>query len=125
VVSGKFCAIGGNAGHINPITGGGDAESMVMGKLLGELIANNVSLEEYEYRYLRGALGQKHRRMYKLRLFLWSLSNKELDWLAKQLQGMKIDPEKKFKNLPGLVIKIILKKPHWALRLARPKVPKH
>lgn len=93
-----FLVVGDAARQVNALSGGGIDFAMRAGNIAGEVAAKavaegNVSekrLSEYEQRW-RKAFGKKADRYYKAKNVFIGFSDKDLDSLAKAVQGIKFD----------------------------------
>lgn len=113
----SFMIVGDAAHQVNAIHGGGIGEAMHAGKILAEVAAKaikegNVSkgrLSEYE-KIWNNEKGKKLRKLVVLREIIESLSDADLEFLAKELSGSDIihlTSAEKFSSLA----KILLKRP--------------
>ncbi len=90
--------VGDAAHHTDPITGGGIINAMEGGKIAGEVASKAVhqndastnTLMEYESAW-RSSFGKKMKRDYKIKEFFISLSDEELNKLARSIQGVKVE----------------------------------
>jgi digeranylgeranylglycerophospholipid reductase len=97
-VKDNLLVVGDAARQVNPLTGGGIDSAMRAGNIAGEVAANAVKegntsekrLNEYEKRW-RESMGKRLERYLKGKEVLLSLSDDELDSLAKTLSGVKFD----------------------------------
>jgi digeranylgeranylglycerophospholipid reductase len=111
--------IGDAAGQVNPFTGGGIITGMQAGLIAGEVAANAVKdgnwsqdvLKEYERRW-QEENGAEFRKYLKAKEYLLSLSDEELDSLARAFQGNdfeRISPTALLKKLVKVSPKAMLK----------------
>lgn len=97
-VKDNLLVVGDAARQVNPLTGGGIDSAMRAGNIAGEVAANAVKegntsekrLNEYEKRW-RESMGKRLERYLKGKEVLLSLSDDELDSLAKTLSEVKFD----------------------------------
>jgi len=113
--------VGDAARQVNPVTGGGIAASLTSGRLAG-IVASKAfekrdysaaSLKEYENVWNRSH-GKDYVRMYRVKEWITKLTDKDLDDLAANLQGIpaeKLTLLKLFKtairNKPSLLLDVI------------------
>lgn len=99
--------VGDAAGQVNPFTGGGIISGMQSGRIAGEVAANAIenvnwsfeSLKEYEKRF-HDEIGNSLKKYLKAKEYLLSLSDEELDSIAKAFQ------ESEFENIgPSVLLK--------------------
>lgn len=97
-VKDSLLVVGDAARQVNPLTGGGIDSAMRAGNIAGEVAAKAVKegntsekrLNEYEKRW-RESMGKRLERYLKGKEVLLSLSDDELDSLAKSLSGVRFD----------------------------------
>jgi len=96
-VANGLMIVGDAAQQVNPIHGGGIAIAMRSAKIAADVAANaikegNVSGKRlYEYEKIwRETEGKKMKRLYKLRMFLEKLEDKDFEKLAEILEGRDI-----------------------------------
>lgn len=97
-VKDNLLVVGDAARQVNPLTGGGIDSAMRAGNIAGEVVAKAVKegntsekkLKEYEKRW-RKSMARRLERYLKGKEVLLSLSDDELDRLAKSLSGVKFD----------------------------------
>ncbi len=97
-VKDNLLVVGDAAHQVNPLTGGGLDSAMRAGNIAGEVGAKAVKegntsekkLKEYEKRW-RKSMARRLERYLKGKEVLLSLSDDELDRLAKSLSGVKFD----------------------------------
>jgi digeranylgeranylglycerophospholipid reductase len=94
MVDDNFMIVGDAAHQVNPIHGGGIAESYVAGKMAAETIAKAAKNDDFSKESLSGyeriwwkERGDKLKKILKLRHVVESLSDEELNWLAGYLKG--------------------------------------
>lgn len=93
----NFMIVGDAAHQVNPIHGGGIAESYTAGIIASEVISKAAKkkdfsrkmLSEYE-RLWEKKSGKRLKRILKLRHVVESLKDEELDWLANYLKGEEL-----------------------------------
>lgn len=115
MVEDNFMVVG-DAGHqVNPIHGGGIADSYIGGKIAGLVAVEAVKsgdlskkkLSEYNRRWL-SFRGNKLKKLVKLRMVVESLSDDELNWLVDYLKGedlVELSNAGGFKKLGWLLMK--------------------
>lgn len=124
MVSDNFLIVGDAAHQVNPIHGGGIAESYIAGKIAAEVIAkavksNNFSkkfLSEYNRKWWE-TRGKKMEKLYKLRKVVESLNDDELNWLADYLRGEDLVDIARASGLKKLGL-LLMKKPRL-VKIAR------
>jgi digeranylgeranylglycerophospholipid reductase len=97
-VEDNLLVVGDAARQVNPLTGGGIDYAMRAGNIAGEVGAKAVAegdtsearLSEYEKRW-REVMGKRLERYLKAKEVLLSLSDEEMDRLARALSGVKFD----------------------------------
>ncbi len=102
--------VGDAARQVNPLTGGGIDSAIRAGNIAGEVAAKAISegnvsekrLNEYDKRW-RELMGKRLERYLKAKEILLSLSDDEMDRLAKALAGVKFDEISLTKMLKVLV----------------------
>lgn len=114
--------VGDVAGQVNPLTGGGIINSMQTGLIAGKVVANTIknrdcsyeSLKEYEKRF-QGEIGDSFKKYLKAKEYLLSLSDNELDFVAKAFQ------ESDFEHIsPGALLKKLVNvSPQAMLKLGK------
>lgn len=115
MVDDNFMIVGDAAHQVNPIHGGGIAESYVAGRIASEVITkaakagdfSKESLSEYERRWWKER-GEKLKKILKLRHVVETLSDEELNWLAGYLKGgdlIDFAKASKFKKLAFILMK--------------------
>lgn len=117
MVDDNFLVVGDAAHQVNPIHGGGIAESYVAGKIASGVIAkafkkNDFSrkfLSEYEKEW-EEQRGKKLKKILKLRKVVENLSDEELNWLAEYLKGEELVEFSKASGFKRLAF-ILMKKP--------------
>lgn len=90
IVADGLMLVGDAAHQVNPITGGGIVPAMVAGKIAGQVAARAVaagdvrakSLQEYPRRWHK-AEGKNHQIFYKLKNYIYKLTDGELDAIAR------------------------------------------
>jgi len=117
MVSDNFIVVGDAAHQVNPIHGGGIAESYIAGKIASEVVAKAMksgdfskgNLSEYNERWWK-TRGKKMKKLLKLRRVVESLSDEELNWLAGYLKGEDLVGLARASGLKKLGF-ILMKKP--------------
>jgi digeranylgeranylglycerophospholipid reductase len=117
MVDDNFMVVGDAAHQVNPIHGGGIAESYVAGKIASDVIVkasktgdfSKASLSEYERRWWKER-GDKLKKVLKLRHVVESLNDDELNWLAEYLKGDDLVDFARASGLKKLAL-ILMKKP--------------
>ncbi|MEE9323477.1 MAG: NAD(P)/FAD-dependent oxidoreductase [Candidatus Aenigmarchaeota archaeon] len=117
IVDDNFMIVGDAAHQVNPIHGGGIAESYVAGRIASEVIVkafkkNDFSkkfLSEYEREWEK-LRGKKLKKILKLRHVVEKLSDEELNWLAEYLKGDELVALAKASGFKKLAF-IFMKKP--------------
>jgi digeranylgeranylglycerophospholipid reductase len=117
MVDDNFMVVGDAAHQVNPIHGGGIAESYVAGKIASDVIVkaskagdfSKASLSEYERRWWKER-GDKLKKVLKLRHVVESLNDEELNWLAEYLKGDDLVDFARASGLKKLAL-ILMKKP--------------
>ena len=115
MVGDNLIVVGDAAHQVNPIHGGGIAESYVAGKIATAVIAkafkkNDFSrkfLSEYEKEW-EEQRGKKLKKILKLRKVVENLSDEDLNWLAEYLKGEELvdfSKANKFKRLAFILMK--------------------
>lgn len=95
LVTDNMMVVGDAAGQVNPFTGGGIITGMQAGLIAGEVAANAIDdgkwshdgLKEYEKRW-QEENGDKFRKYLRAKEYLLSLSDEELDSIARAFQGV-------------------------------------
>ena len=109
----------GDAAHqVNPITGGGIAPALVAGKIAGEVAGQAIekgdvsakAMQDYPKRWHR-AEGRNHQIFYKLKNYIYKLTDEELDGIAEA--GLKVPVEKR--TMITLFKAALVKKPSLIL----------
>lgn len=119
LVTDSAMIVGDAAGQVNPFTGGGIISGMQAGLIAGEVAANAIengncsyeSLKEYEKRF-QEEIGNSFKKYLMAKEYLLSLSDKELDSVAKAFQGNdfeRIGPSDLLKMLVNVSPKAMLK----------------
>ncbi len=119
-VKDNLLVVGDAARLVNPLTGGGIDSAMRSGNIAGEVAAKAVKegdtserrLSEYDKRW-RDAMEKKLKKYLRVKDVLLSLSDEELDKLAKALQGVEFDRI----SLTGLVKLLVKTNPKLLLKL--------
>ena len=117
MVDDNFMVVGDAAHQVNPIHGGGIAESYVAGKIASDVIVkasktgdfSKASLSEYDRRWWKER-GDKLKKVLKLRHVVESLNDDELNWLAEYLKGDDLVDFARASGLKKLAL-ILMKKP--------------
>jgi digeranylgeranylglycerophospholipid reductase len=112
--------VGDAAHHCDPFTGGGVINAMEGGRIAGDVATKAVRendastkvLMEYKTTW-RASFGKKLKRNYKVKEFFISLSDEELNKLARSIQGVKIEEM----SPAGLVKRVIKANPKFLLGL--------
>ncbi len=113
----NFVIVGDAAHQVNPIHGGGIAESYVAGRIAGEVISeafekgdfSRNSLSEYDSEWWKER-GEKLKKILKLRQVVEKLTDEELNWLADYLKGEELVDFARASGLKKLAF-ILMKKP--------------
>jgi digeranylgeranylglycerophospholipid reductase len=109
----------GDAAHqVNPITGGGIAPALVAGQIAGQVAGRAIqqgdvsakSLQDYPRRWHK-AEGRNHQIFYKLKNYIYRLTDEELEGIAEA--GLKVPVEKR--SLITLFKAALVKKPSLVL----------
>lgn len=119
LVTDNVMVVGDAAGQVNPFTGGGIITGMQAGLIAGEVAANAIAdgkwshdgLKEYEKRW-QEENGDKFRKYLRAKEYLLSLSDEELDSIARAFQGSdfeRISPTDLLKKLVKVSPKAMLK----------------
>ncbi|MEN4007071.1 MAG: NAD(P)/FAD-dependent oxidoreductase [Methanobacterium sp.] len=119
LVTDNVMIVGDAAGQVNPFTGGGIISGMQAGLIAGEVAANAIengncshkNLEEYEKRF-QEEIGNSFKKYLKAKEYFLSLSDKELDSIAKAFQGSDfehISPSTLLNKLVNISSKAMLK----------------
>ncbi|NIO21413.1 MAG: geranylgeranyl reductase family protein [Candidatus Aenigmarchaeota archaeon] len=124
MVSDNFIIVGDAAHQVNPIHGGGIAESYIAGKIAVEVISKAMKLEnfskatlsEYNKKWWK-TRGKKMGRLLKLRKVIESLTDEELNWLVNYLKGEDLVNLARASGLKKLGF-ILMKKPRL-VKIAR------
>jgi digeranylgeranylglycerophospholipid reductase len=94
MVSDNFVIVGDAAHQVNPIHGGGIAESYAAGRIAGDVIAKAIESDNFSKKFLSEynkkwweTRGKKMKRLLKLRKVIESLKDEELNWLIAYLKG--------------------------------------
>ncbi|MFO7872806.1 MAG: NAD(P)/FAD-dependent oxidoreductase [Candidatus Undinarchaeales archaeon] len=113
----NFMIVGDAAHQVNAIHGGGIGEAMLAGKIAGKTGAEAVKKEDFSNNFLKEYHekwfeegGKKLKKLVNLRKVIESLSDKDLDFLAKELKGEKIIELAMGKKYSSLA-KILAKRP--------------
>lgn len=113
--------VGDAARQTDPLTGGGILNAMEAGKIAGEVVAeaferkdfSESSLREYEERCKE--LNERLTRMYRARLLVSKFSDKELNRLARSLEGVRFEEL----NARELLRELIKRNPRLLMSLAK------
>jgi digeranylgeranylglycerophospholipid reductase len=124
MVTDNFMIVGDAAHQVNPIHGGGIAESFIGGRMAAQVAANAIrsgntskkALSEYNKLWW-GERGEKLNRLVKLREVMESLSDEEMDWLAEYITGEDLIDFARSSGLKKLGL-ILMKKPRL-IKLAK------
>ena len=117
MVADNFMIVGDAAHQVNPIHGGGIAESFVAGRMASQIASQAIrkgdtskeALSEYN-RIWWSERGERLSKLVRLREVTESLSDEELNWLAEYLQGEDLIEFARSSSLKKLGI-ILMKKP--------------
>ena len=98
IVSDGLLLAGDAAHQVNPLTGGGIVNAMIAGKLAGQVAGkaiaeNDVSakrLSQYNDLWNKSE-GKKHKLFYKLKDYVYNLTDQEFEKIAKMLEGTPED----------------------------------
>ena len=120
IVGNGLMLVGDAAHHCDPLTGGGVINAMEGGRIAGDVArkavhqndASRKVLEEYETTW-RNSFGKTLKRKYKAKEFFISLSDEELNKLARSIQGVKIEEM----SPAGLLKRVIKANPKFLLGL--------
>jgi len=120
MASDNFLIVGDAAHQVNPIHGGGIAESYIAGKVAGKIIVKAIKsgnfskdlLSEYNRKWWE-IRGNKLKRLLKLRKVIESLSDEELNWLVDYLKGEDLVNLARASGLKKLGF-LLMKKPRLA-----------
>ncbi len=112
LVTDNLLVVGDAAGHVNPLTGGGINTALEAGLYAGEVAAAAVKegdfskkrLEEYQ-KLCEENIGKSFDKYLKAKEYLLSLSDEELDEVAKAFQNVKLD-NINTKELIKLLVKV-------------------
>ena len=96
-VSNGLMLVGDAAHHCDPLSGGGITNAMEGGKIAGEVASKAVQqrdtsvrvLKEYEYKRRGSLFGKLQKHNYRIKEFIVTLSDKELNKLVRSLKGIK------------------------------------
>jgi digeranylgeranylglycerophospholipid reductase len=110
--------VAGDAAHqANPIHGGGIAEAFIGGRIAGEVAAEAHEARDYSERFLSRynerwwkERGNMLKDVLKLRVLMENLSDDDLNWLAKEIDGKDMIDFSKAKGLATLA-KLLMKRP--------------
>jgi digeranylgeranylglycerophospholipid reductase len=120
VVSGRIALVGDAGRMCDPLTGGGIANGMGCGVILGEVIGGDRTLTEYNTLF-----NKKYRTMlmrrYKLKKVLYGLTAKDIDNIADTLSRYKVSSSNPRVEITKAMIHIILRHPKvmWRYAMAR------
>ncbi|UCC91646.1 MAG: NAD(P)/FAD-dependent oxidoreductase [Candidatus Aenigmatarchaeota archaeon] len=124
MVGDNLMVVGDAAHQVNPIHGGGIAESYVAGMIAGEVIARAFEKNDFSGKFLSvyenewgKQRGRKLRKILKLRNVVESLTDGELNWLSEYLKGEELVDFARASGFKRLAL-ILMKKPKLA-KLAR------
>ncbi len=117
MVSDNFMVIGDAAHQVNPIHGGGIAESFIGGRIAAQVAAKAIkkgntskkALSEYNRLWWKER-GEKLNKLIKLREVMESLSDEEMNWLSEYLTGEDLIEFARSSGLKKLGL-ILMKKP--------------
>ncbi|MBN1480390.1 NAD(P)/FAD-dependent oxidoreductase [candidate division KSB1 bacterium] len=118
IVRDGLMLVGDAAHQVNPITGGGIAPALIAGKIAGQVAGQalnqgNVSakaFQDYPRRWHK-AEGRNHQIFYKLKNYIYKLTDEELDSIADA--GLKVPKEKR--SMITLFRAALIKKPSLIL----------
>jgi digeranylgeranylglycerophospholipid reductase len=124
MVADNFMVVGDAAHQVNPIHGGGIAESFVAGRMAAQVAAQAIkkgdtskkALSEYNRIWWKER-GERLNKLVKLREVTESLSDEELNWLAGYLTGEDLIEFARSSGLKKLGL-ILMKKPRL-IKLAK------
>jgi digeranylgeranylglycerophospholipid reductase len=119
-VKDNLILVGDAARHADPITGGGLTTALEGGKIAGEVIANAIEMQKYDYDFLssyekkwKEKIGKKLIRNYMVKEILLDFDDKTLDMLADSLKDYNFD---EFSTL-SIVKALVLKHPTLLMKL--------
>jgi digeranylgeranylglycerophospholipid reductase len=118
IVSNGLLLVGDAAHQVNPISGGGISTALIAGKIAGHVASQAVqkgdvsakALQDYPKRWHK-AEGRNHQILYKLKNYIYKLSDDELDSIADA--GLKVPVEKR--SMITLFKAALVKKPSLIL----------
>ncbi|MEM5871604.1 MAG: NAD(P)/FAD-dependent oxidoreductase [Candidatus Aenigmatarchaeota archaeon] len=120
MVDDNFLIVGDAAHQVNPIHGGGIAESYVAGRIASEAIVKAIRFNDYSKKMLMDyekkwwkERGEKLKKLLRLREVVESLNDEELNWLADYLKGEELVGFARASGLKKLAF-ILMKKPKLA-----------
>jgi digeranylgeranylglycerophospholipid reductase len=124
MVTDSFMVVGDAAHQVNPIHGGGIAESFVAGRIASQIASKAIksndcskkALSEYNKLWWKER-GESLNKLVKLREVTESLTDEELNWLAEYLSGEDLVGLARSSGLKKLAF-LLMKKPRL-IRLAR------
>lgn len=119
LVTDNFMLVGDAASQVNPLTGGGIIAAMEAGLYAGEMAASAVREGDYSSKYLskyqkrcEEHIGNKFKRDLKVKDYLQTLSDEELNSIADAFQDIELDninTAELIKNLVKVSPKALLK----------------
>ncbi|MDZ7315220.1 MAG: NAD(P)/FAD-dependent oxidoreductase [candidate division KSB1 bacterium] len=97
IVADGLMLVGDAAHQVNPITGGGIVSALLAGKIAGQVAAKAVALgsvgakvlQEYPRQWSKSE-GKNHAIFYKLKSYIYKLSDEELDDIARAALGVPL-----------------------------------
>lgn len=110
VVKGNVALVGDAARQTDSLTGGGIINAVVAAKLLGQTIANDEPLHNYNKKYGEGLFKQLRFR-YSLKKVFTSFDNRDLDFLLELLSSYDLKSCDMNKEIKGFLLHILLRKP--------------
>jgi digeranylgeranylglycerophospholipid reductase len=122
IVADGLMLVGDAAHQVNPITGGGIVPAMVAGKIAGQVAGRAIalgdvrakSLQEYPRRWQK-AEGKNHQIFYKLKNYIYKLTDGELDAIARVGLGVPLQN----RTMLTLFRAALVKKPSMILDAVR------
>ena len=118
IVADGLMLVGDAAHQVNPITGGGIVPALVAGKIAGQVAARAIAAGEVRAKALvdyprqwHKAEGKNHQIFYKLKNYIYRLTDDELEAIARV--GLSVPPEKR--TMLTLFRAALIKKPSMIL----------
>jgi digeranylgeranylglycerophospholipid reductase len=117
MVGDNLMVVGDAAHQVNPIHGGGIAESYIAGRIASGVIEKAIEKNDFSKKFLSSyesewekQRGRKLKKILKLRHVVESLSDDELNWLAEYLKGEELVDFARASGFKRLAF-ILMKKP--------------